>query len=718
MKNILTILRNDLRSVRNNVMTAIILFGIAIIPLLFTAFNVLASWDPFGNTDQLEIAVASDDEGYESDLAPLELNLGDEVLSQLSRNENIDWVLTNTDDAIEGTRSGEYYAGIVLPPDFSQDLLTFYFEGTEPTKLQLYTNEKKNALSTTITQQGAMGVVQSIDESFTQVVASVGIGAVSNLEDFLNDDETQSAFGTIEQRMDTTATRLNGASDTVRSLSSLLDGTIPLAQAADNILTAAGNQTADSNVPEVDNTVSGSTGSLGGALEATVGSYSAVEDELSELLDRADATRSQAAESYRSAAERVDQQTAAMRELRDAVNSQADNTALPGPARSALAGFNAQLDAAIGQSDALHTALSDAADDIASGQRNSADAASDSRNALAEARQAVENARTNFEQDVQPQLQELGRNVGIVADGIRSVKGEVDQLRAMLDTGDGSSLVTMRDAANGLADELQEQARDFQELQVQVAEARDTGDLSQLADIVGNDPELLASRLSAPVAVDREPVYEVSSFGVGMAPFYATLALWIGALIASVLMKTNVEDEYLGEDSDFTRNQAYLGRYATMALLGLAQSTFLVLCLIFFLEINPAHPFLLMGATWVISLVFMLIIYTLVISFDSAGKAISVLLLVFQVSSAGGAYPLPLLPEWFQSISPWLPATYAIDALRSAIAGVYEGDIFKNLGMLLLFTIPILILGLWGRRLLDSYINRVQTGMAKTGVMQ
>lgn len=143
MNNILTILRDDLRAIRGNVMTGVIVFGLVIIPLLFTGFNILASWDPFSNTDRLKIAVASKDEGHESDLASLRLNLGDEVLSQLSRNEQVDWVITDSDDALEGTKSGEYYAGIVLPENFSQELLTFYIEGTEPAKLDLYTNEKK-----------------------------------------------------------------------------------------------------------------------------------------------------------------------------------------------------------------------------------------------------------------------------------------------------------------------------------------------------------------------------------------------------------------------------------------------------------------------------------------------------------------------------------------------------------------------------------------------
>ena len=176
----------DIRSIRRNVMTALVVFGLVIIPMLFSVFNVLASWDPFSRTDELKIAVASTDEGYKSDLAALDVNVGDQVLAQLSRNRQIDWVITSKDEAIEGTESGEYYASIVLPPDFSTSLLNFYVTGTEPTKLDLYTNQKKNALSTIITSQGADGVINQINANFTKTVSSVGLGVVSSLDDYLN----------------------------------------------------------------------------------------------------------------------------------------------------------------------------------------------------------------------------------------------------------------------------------------------------------------------------------------------------------------------------------------------------------------------------------------------------------------------------------------------------------------------------------------------------
>ena len=728
MNNILTILRDDLKAIRGNVMTAVIIFGLAIIPLLFTTFNVLASWDPFANTKQLKIAVASEDEGHQSDLASLKLNLGDEVLSQLSRNDEINWVLTNSDDAIEGTKSGEYYAGIVLPKDFSANLLTFYVEGTEPSKLNLYTNEKKNALSTTITQRSATGVIEKIDESFTRVVSNVGLGVISSLDQYLDEGETQAALNNVHHRVNTVQSRLDAASGTVMALSNLVDSTIPLTRAANNILNEAGNQasstTNDNGESPIDilkSTLDESTGSLDASLAATTQSYEVLSAQIEELLNNASATSAQTAQTFRTAADRVGQQTAAFQGVKDSIQKEADKVNLPAPVAAGYKAVMGQLDASIAQSNALHDSLTSTANNIENGGK-SQDSKQQTQAAIASAKQAVENARNSYNSNLKPHLADLGDSVGTVANDVDAVKRDIAGIRNTI-SNDNDALVRARDLTAGLSGTLQQQANRFGELSQKIDEIRDGGDLSQLADLIGDDPELLASRIASPVNVDRQPIYEVAAFGVGMTPFYLTLSLWVGALLACVLVHTNAERKYLKKNENldkkdhFTRNQVFLGRFITFGLIGIAQSTLVVLSLIFFVEIEPEHPFMMLFASWIITLVFMLIIYSLVITFDSAGKALAVLLLVIQVSGSGGAYPLPLLPEWFQNVSPWLPATYGIDAFRSAIAGIYEADILRELGMLLLFAIPALILGLFLRPAMDNYHKRLQKAIKKTKVM-
>ncbi|WP_420098396.1 YhgE/Pip family protein [Corynebacterium sp.] len=774
MKKAMNILRSDLRGVKNNVMTAVVVFSLVVIPLLFSTFNVLASWNPFGNTDQLKIAVASADEGHESDLASLRINLGDQVLSQLSRNDQIDWVVTGEDKAIEGTKAGDYYAAIVLPPSFSTDMLTFYVEGTEPSKLELYTNEKKNALSTVITTQGADGMISEINETFTRTLSSVGLGLVSSLDDYLEQDDTQAAIQRIESRVENVSTRLHSGAQSVRSLTGLVDSSIPLVQGADSIISAAGDQFDDPSTSigggsgaatDLDSTLRNATDSLETALQATGDSYGAVSDRLGELFDSANATSDSTASTFNTLANRVQQQVDFFQSLRDNLESNVSG-ALPDVAQPGYERVLARLDAAIDRSTDLQNSFAQTAEDISSGNGSAQSSRQESQDAISQARAAVNDAVTSYREDLKPQLSELGTTLDSLGNNISSVREDLSDIRSSTSDSPGSvqdALSRTRDATAGIADKLDEHAERFSDLQDALSTAGDTGDFSRLAEVVGSDPEALASQLAAPIDVKREPVFPVASFGVGMTPLYLTLALWIGAVLTSVLVRTGVPEkkrdgknsEKAGDTADgaadgeadlaapasgqndasdnsdasgasgasdevteYTRTQAYFGRFAIFACIGLAQSTLAVLGLIFFVQIEAAHPLLLLVCGWVTSLVFMLIVYTLVLSFGSAGKAISVLLLVFQVSGAGGAYPLPLLPGWFQNISPWLPATHAIDAMRAAIAGVYQGDLWIELGLLLLFAVPMLILGLVLRGLLDGYNRKTTEAIESTKIMQ
>ncbi|HCT14176.1 MAG TPA: YhgE/Pip domain-containing protein [Corynebacterium nuruki] len=711
MRNILHIVRGDLRRIRRNVMTAVVVFGLIIIPLLFSCFNVLASWDPFGRTDQLRIAVASADEGHESDLANLRINLGDQVLSQLSRNDQIDWVVTDEDTAVEGTKSGEYYASIVLPPDFSTSMLTFYLTGTEPTHLALYTNEKKNALSTVITSQGADGVITQINDTFTRIISDVGLGVISSLSDYLDKDDTKAALDRIRDRVAGLGDRLHSVAGTTRSLTALLDSTKPLLTGADDIARAAG---ADFGNPGTDlgggsgatadlgSTLKDATGSLETALTATGDSYAAVGDRLGELFDRAGSAGSGTAATFTTLADRVQQQTDALAALRDRVAG-----ATPGGVPA--------LDAAVDRSADLHDRLARTADDITAGTTSAAQSRQRTADALNRARQAVDGAVASYRQDLKPQLSQLGGTLDSLGRSVSGIRDDLDGITAGLSGSPGSvqgALDRARTTTATLADRLDGHAARFADLEKALATAGETGDFSRLAAIVGDDPDALASQLSAPVSVERDPVFPVASFGAGMAPLYTVLALWVGALLTVVLVRTSPP-----RDREYTRTQAYLGRFGLFALIGLAQSTLAVAGLVVFVQIGAVHPFLLLVSGWVTSVVFMLIVYTLVLSFGSAGKALSVVLLVIQVSGAGGAYPLPLLPGWFQAVSPWLPATYAMDAMRAAIAGMYRGDLWINLGMLLLFAVPALILGLFLRRFLDGYNRSTNAAIEKTKVM-
>ena len=728
MSGILHLIRRDLRHSVMNVMAIIVMFGLVVIPSLFTWFNVLASWDPFGNTKNLTVAVASTDEGYRSDLGPIRLNVGEQVLSQLRANDQLNWVITSEDDAIDGTKSGRYYAAIVLPPSFSADMLTFYADGAQRTELAYYTNEKKNALAPKITGQGAEGVSAQISSVFTKTLSDVALSLISSLSDYLTDADTQAALARVEARVGSVATQLRAGAQTADMFQALAAGTVPLAQSASALVSGAGAAYGDASdaagsgagaAQQLGDVLQSATTSVADALRRTAQGYDAAAASVDDLYAKVGTRTGSQADVLTTIAARVQQLIDDAVSLRTTLVTEV-RPQLPPAAQPALDDVVAQLDRAIARQKEVHDSLVQAASDITAGNAAAQTSHQQVRDRIAQAIQAIQQARVSYTGTLKPQLDALGSTLSVIDDDIGAVRGDLAQAAAGLSGASDSVVGTLRGAqalTAQLSTTLSDAATKFDGVQQAIARAAQTGDLAGLSEIIGSDPSVLATSLAEPVRVDRVEVFPVVSFGAGMAPLYTVLALWVGALLMTVAIRVDVSRDALPGEPELSPTQKYLGRYGIFAATGLAQSTLVILGLILFVRIEPAHPFLLLLAGWVTSLVSTLIIYTFVIAFGNAGKALAVLLLVIQISGSGGAYPLQLLPPWFQGVSPFLPATHAISAIRSAIAGTYGADFWVSLVLLLAFMVPALLLGLVLRRPLISFNRGLVDAMASTKLM-
>ena len=722
------IFRQDLRRASSNVMAMIVMAGLVVIPSLFTWFNVLASWDPFDNTQDLKVAVASDDEGYQGELLPLRVNVGDQLLSALRANDQLDWEITTTEDALEGTRSGEYYAGIVLPTEFSAEMMTFYAGDANQVGIEYHYNEKLNALAPTITEQGATGVATQINETFAATLGEVGLNTVSTLSDYLNDADTQALLARMEGRVGSVATQLRSGADTAEMFTALLASSRPLVSGASDTITASGEAIGDASdaidggveaAASLGSTLDTAAGSLGAALAASTERYQAVTTRADEVFASLDRLSGSTAGQIDALAERVQTQTEQYEGLRDGLVTTV-RPLLPEPARGSLDLVVSGIDDAIARQDALHdsleTAAAQARDDGAGIQTTRQEV----RDSIAEAERAVRGAEDAYTTSLQPKLNQLAGTIASVESGIEQIGADLSDAGSTLSGGADSlldALTRAESTTTSVANSLTDAASSLDELQATLSDAGDTGDLGALTDLVGTDARALATALSAPVELDRTPVFPLASFGSAMAPFYTVLGLWVGALLIAVAIRGDVPEDALGQGTTVTETQAYIGRYGIAGVIGFLQSTLVMLGNILFVQVDPVHPMLLMLAGWVTSLVFTLPIYTFVAAFGNAGKAIGVLLLVIQISASDGSYPLELLPGWFQSVSPWLPATHAVDAMRSALAGTYDGDYWISLGLLTLFLVPVVLLGLVLRRPLIGYNRKLKDALASTKLM-
>ena len=239
--------------------------------------------------------------------------------------------------------------------------------------------------------------------------------------------------------------------------------------------------------------------------------------------------------------------------------------------------------------------------------------------------------------------------------------------------------------------------------------------LSKLVDLLTRDPNLVAAFMSSPVDVTTTSLYPIENYGSAMTPFYTILCLWVGALINCAILKVHIKDnDGIG---DLTPNQGYFGRYLLFMFTGIMQALIVTLGDLYMLRIQCLHPVLFILAGVVASIVFTNLVYTLVVSFGNVGKAVAVILLVIQVAGAGGTFPIETLPQFYQSLYPWFPFTYGINAMRECVAGIYQNHYLVDILKLLCFIPFSLLLGLVLRKPIIKMNAYLESKLEETDII-
>ncbi|HDX9578153.1 TPA: YhgE/Pip domain-containing protein [Bacillus pseudomycoides] len=227
MKQIWRIYTTDIRNVAKHWAAIVIVLGLTILPSLYAWFNIKASWDPYGNTKDVPIAVSNEDKG--SNIRGKDINLGKEVIDSLKKDKNLGWKFVDKNEAIHGVKHGDYYASITIPKDFSEKIATVLDENPKKPEIQYYVNEKINAIAPKITSKGASSIVGEISKNFVKtangeifkIFNELGIDLETNLpsiekvKDLVFKLETQ--FPEINKAVDTALTDAGTAQDLVKT---------------------------------------------------------------------------------------------------------------------------------------------------------------------------------------------------------------------------------------------------------------------------------------------------------------------------------------------------------------------------------------------------------------------------------------------------------------------------------------------------------------------
>lgn len=717
MRNIIAILKRDLSRIRGSVVALIVAVGLVIVPTLYAWFNIAGSWDPYGNTGNLKVAVANSDDGYMSDLIPVRVNIGDTVVSALRENDQLDWRFVSESDAVEGVRSGEYYAAVVIPENFSSRMMTVFSSDAEHAEIVYYENQKANAIAPRVTDKAASTVRQQIDETFAKTISDVGLATTSSLLEFMDGDQIAAYAGNLSGTLAGAITTLRDASGSVDEFAGLLQSSTGLLDSTSDLLASAGaaNEDTEALVGDAKTGLSGMHDALDAAVAAinqslkdSAGDYDAAAKAIDEAFGAADAHVSLTVTQLRDASADVAKRASDMRDVQDnilAVERDVEGSDLPEKLKAELVQKIDIVANTVGnvanQQELLAKHLSDAAASLETGAADARAKAQAVKDGIAEAKGSIGGVKDSYNATLKQQISDLS---DAVADVARRGSDMADDL--------GATVTDLSHAASALSDDLAgahevlagasadlvSAADDLQRLKEGLDTAVTSGDLDRVRELIGSDPAALADALAAPVALDRQAVYHIKNYGSAMAPFYTTLSIWVAGIVLAAMLKANVDEADVKALGNPRLHELYLGRYAFFGLLAFAQATLVCAGDLLFFGIQCEHPFQFMLVGWLAGFVFSNVIYTLTVSFGDIGKAIAVVLLVMQVAGSGGTFPIEMTADFFQAVYPFLPFTHAINAMHAAMAGAYGMEFWIELGTLALYLIPSLALGLVFRR--------------------
>lgn len=669
MRNIWTVFKTDLRTLSKCFFACVVVVAIALLPSLYAWLNIYSNWDPYGNTGGISIAVASLDRGYTDNGEYV--NKGRDVLEDLKTATSINWVIVDTEqEATDGVYAGDYYAAVVIDEDFSRKMYRMFTDWTGQPAITYYENAKKNAVATKITDTAVETLKRSISENYLEVVIS-GIMEQSNLlaADLTETDPETAVKGLLYQAQDVLS-GCRAMMDAFRAAGSTGVSETDAQALSDAIASI------NSSLPDGD-AIADSAARLQHALYTALANVERALDRFESALDTA-------------------QPPAAQQQLRDAAATMGKlSTQLSGLAGQ-LDGINVtgnpvltaqaiQLRELAGHCTQLQNALNQLADGGAAGGLL-ADCG-----ALVE---AIRNAAARIpvtDRDLRRQLDTVVSEVSDAMDGVKSLSADAKAMRAALSDTTAALSVTMeqlRPAAERMVNALSDT--------IDKLEGMTAGEyMDMLLEILGGDPAAYSRYFPEMVQTTVNKVYPIENYGSAMAPFYTTLAIWVGGVILSSLVKIHARTEGL---IDPRPAELYFGRYLFFFLLSQIQAAVIVTGDLYLLKIQCLHPGLLYLTASLTAFTFSLLIYSLAIAFGDVGKAVVVVIMVMQIAGSSGTFPIELLPEIYQKIYRFFPFPYAIDAMRECICGLYGDYYIRQLAFLLLFVAAALLIGLLVRR--------------------
>ena len=661
-------LRAEWKHLFSNKILLISMAVISFIPILYSGFFLGSIWDPYGQTKNLPVAFVNEDKG--ASLNGKSLNVGESVEKKLKDNHDLGWEFVSKQQADEGVNSGHFYAVVTIPSDFSQKVSSITKSEPQQAVINFTTTPAKNYIGSLVSNQAAAKVKSSVSEQITQAYAK---GILENLDK-------------LGLGLETAA---NGASTLHDGLGRLQSGTQTYVGGVKQL--AVNQQSLTGGLAQL------SDGSR--KLQAGLGQLSnslPTESQLSQLSD-------------------------GMKQLQFGINQLNASVSNPSPA------LVAQQNKVKADAQTLAQTMQSSAPDLLTAggtlQTLGTQAAASGSNSttislpqISSISQALKKTQTiiaqmeTLREDLQALTQQLSAQQTQLQAGVSALNNGVNQLTPNAITAfNGYNSVRFANnqllaGSASLTNGLSEAKSGSQKLAngASLLESRSgalidgTSQLTSGADTLANKLTDASNRIKIqptgattqqqianPVKSEMIEKGNVPNYGYALSPYVLSLSLFVGAIVLNVIYpirKTFSEQE--------SAIRWWLSKASVAGVAAFMQATILMLVMVFFLGLTPEHPAHFIGAVYLTSFAYMSIVSLLVIVLDNPGRFLAMVLLVLQLGSSEGTFPIQTANGFFQAINPLVPMTYSIRALRQAISGgldnaFYGGSMWVLVGFLL-----------------------------------
>ena len=661
-------LRAEWKHLFSNKILLISMAVISFIPILYSGFFLGSIWDPYGQTKNLPVAFVNEDKG--ASLNGKSLNVGESVEKKLKDNHDLGWEFVSKQQADEGVNSGHFYAVVTIPSDFSQKAASITESEPQQAVINFTTTPAKNYIGSLVSNQAAAKVKSSVSEQITQAYAKgilenldklgIGLDTAANGASTLHDglgrlqSGTQAYVGGVKQlavNQQSLAGGLAQLSDGSRKLQA------GLGQLSNNLPTESQLSQLSNGMKQLQSGINQLNASVRNPSPALVAQQNKVETTAQTLVQTMRASESDLLTAG-GTLQALSTQAAA---------SGSDSTTISSSQISNISQAFTKTKAIIAQTGTLREDLQTLKQQLSAQQTQLQAGVSVLNNGV---NQLTPNAISAFNgyNSVRFANNQLLAGSASLTNGLSEAKSGSQKLA------NGASLLESRSGA--LIDGTSQLASGADTLANKLADASNrikiqpTGATTQ-------------QQIANPVKSEMTEKGNVPNYGYALSPYVLSLSLFVGALVLNVIYpirKTFSEQE--------SAIRWWLSKASVAGVAAFMQATILMLVMVFFLGLTPEHPAHFIGAIYLTSFAYMSIVSLLVIVLDNPGRFLAMVLLVLQLGSSEGTFPIQTANGFFQAINPLVPMTYSIRALRQAISGgldnaFYGGSMWVLAGFLL-----------------------------------